>query len=169
MALHTAPITTAAPSGAADEAPLVLQAGASELHVPGADFVIAADYARHGHDLMLTGADGASVLVRGYYMAETPPTLVSDLGARMSPELVAKLAGPLAPGQYAQAGASPGPGAAIGKVELITGGATVTHANGVREALHQGDPVYKGDVVATGAGAKLGLVFVDKTTFALSE
>ncbi|MGE0745585.1 MAG: tandem-95 repeat protein, partial [Rhodospirillales bacterium] len=41
--------------------------------------------------------------------------------------------------------------------------------NGVREALHQGDPVYKGDVVATGAGAKLGLVFVDKTTFALSE
>ncbi len=57
----------------------------------------------------------------------------------------------------------------IGKVGTITGEATATHTDGTTVSLARGAPVFTGDVVETGPGATLGLVFVDKTTFALTE
>ena len=69
---------------------------------------------------------------------------------------------------------------AIGKVVTATGSVTIEHASAVvvqanvpagsgagRTAI--GDPVYKGDVVQTGADGKVGITFTDGTAFNLSS
>jgi hypothetical protein len=70
--------------------------------------------------------------------------------------------------------------ASIGKVVTATGLVTIEHANAVvvqanlppSSGVGQtnvGDPVYKGDVVQTGANGKVGITFTDGTTFSLSS
>jgi hypothetical protein len=68
---------------------------------------------------------------------------------------------------------------AIGKVVTATGSVTIEHASAVvvqanipaggvgQTAI--GDPVYKGDVVQTGADGKVGITFTDGTAFNLSS
>jgi hypothetical protein len=62
----------------------------------------------------------------------------------------------------------------IGKVETVAGSATIEHTGDVvvqaslstgETSAKPGDPVYRGDVVRTGAAAKLALVFNDGTSF----
>jgi len=71
--------------------------------------------------------------------------------------------------------ASPTP---IGKIITTTGSVNIEHAtavvlqanirpNGGETKI--GDSVYKGDVVSTGADSKLGIIFVDGTTFNISS
>jgi hypothetical protein len=65
----------------------------------------------------------------------------------------------------------------IGKVITATGLATVEHGAAVvlqanlpaGGQTRVGDPVYKGDVVITGADSKLGIIFVDGTAFNISS
>ncbi len=70
--------------------------------------------------------------------------------------------------------------AAIGRVVTATGSVTIEHANAVvvqanipaSSGVGQtkvGDPVYKGDVVQTGADGKVGITFTDGTAFNLSS
>jgi Ca2+-binding RTX toxin-like protein len=159
--------------GPPDSESLVLQAGHSgKLSVPGGDFLVSAEYERTGDDLIIVGADGARVIVRDYFTQAEPPNLVSDTGTQMSPELIAMLVGPLAPGQYAQAGGGTAPTAQatlIGRVEIVEGSATATRADGTVVSLTKDSSVFKGDVVRTSGDAKLGIVLIDKTTFALGE
>ena len=82
--------------------------------VPGKPLVVAAeawllkaDFVRSGPDLLLIGADGSKILVRDFFNLENPPDLMTGSGAVVSAELAAKLAGPAAPGQYAQATEAP--------------------------------------------------------------
>jgi hypothetical protein len=65
----------------------------------------------------------------------------------------------------------------IGKVITVVGAIKIEHTtavvlqanlpNGVEPKI--GHPVYKGDVVSTGADGKLGIIFVDGTTFNISS
>ena len=57
----------------------------------------------------------------------------------------------------------------IGKVATAEGPATAARADGTVATLAVGDPVYQGDVLQTGAGGAVGLVFNDHTTFALGS
>lgn len=66
----------------------------------------------------------------------------------------------------------------IGKVMTAQGGVTVEHVNAVvvQAALNNqpgqakvGDPIYRGDIVATAADGKVGIVFADGTAFDLSS
>ncbi len=160
----------AARSGArgSDHVTVLNAHGQAQIAVPGAEFLVHAEYQRLGHDLVLRDA-AHEVVVRGFFDTDIPPTLLSDGGARISGALAARLAGPEAPGQYAQAGAA-GPGAAaIGHVQVIDGSCTARHADGTTTTLSQGASVFQGDVIQTQGGAKLGIVFEDKTTFALGE
>jgi hypothetical protein len=59
--------------------------------------------------------------------------------------------------------------APIGRVDAVTGNATVQHADGTSVALEPGAPLYPRDLIATKADAKLALVFADRTTFALGD
>jgi hypothetical protein len=68
---------------------------------------------------------------------------------------------------------------AIGKVVTATGSVTIEHASAVVVQANIpaggvgqtkiGDPVYKGDVVQTGADGKVGITFTDGTAFNLSS
>ena len=153
-----------------ETSPLVLDgASVRELTIPGADFILTADYSRQGGDLILNARDGsAQVIIRDFFADDTPPTLFSDSGARVSGELATKLAGPMAPGQYAQNG-SIAQAEAIGRVESVTGQATAIRTDGSRVELHKDSAIYKGDTVETSEGASLGIVFIDKGTFAIGE
>jgi hypothetical protein len=68
----------------------------------------------------------------------------------------------------------------IGKVVTATGSVTIEHANAVVVQANVpagsgggptkiGDPVYRGDVVQTGADGKVGITFTDGTAFNLSS
>ena len=70
--------------------------------------LLVADYARDGSDLVLTGADGSQVVIQDYFAQTEPPVLMTESGAIVSADLAAKLAGPLAPGEYSQAEGSLG-------------------------------------------------------------
>jgi len=137
------------------------------VHVADAATLFLGDYSRQGHDLVIE-YNGASVLVEDYFDG-AGGNLVGPNGAFLTPSVVHALAGPNAPGQYAQEGA---PTAAalseIGKVVSIEGTATITHSDGVTVNLANGDPVYQGDVVSTGAGSKLGISFIDDSVFSMS-
>ncbi|HXP97528.1 MAG TPA: hypothetical protein VN809_12505, partial [Telmatospirillum sp.] len=63
----------------------------------------------------------------------------------------------------------PLPQTQIGWVEKLDGTANVRHADGSTGVLHKGDNVLQGDEIRTGSESKIGLVFLDHSTFLLSS
>lgn len=137
------------------------------ITVPDAHLLFNGDFQRHGSDLKIVGEAGQSFLIPGYFKGEKNPTLLSPEGASLSGEIVEALAGPLAPGQYAQAGQQTSDQPAIGRIEQVAGNATIVR-NGVAIAANQGDVVRKGDVVQTGGDGMIAVLFSDGSTFSLS-
>ncbi|MEM7425832.1 MAG: tandem-95 repeat protein, partial [Pseudomonadota bacterium] len=136
--------------------------------IPDAHLLFTADFQRSGNDLVLTGKDGQVFIVEDYFAFADPPHLQSPEGAYLFADVVQALAGPLAPGQYAQAGSTEGK-EPIGQVETLEGTAFATRTDGTKVELKVGDPVFQGDVVETGPDSKLGVTFIDETVFSLSE
>ncbi len=134
-----------------------------------ADFLFSAEFARQGEDLLLHGLEGNEVLLRDYFARDEPPQLESAEGARLSAETVQSLAGPEFPPAYAQAAGEVQLGPPIGEVSSLNGVARVQHSDGSRDNLQDGDPIFLGDVVSTGFGSELGILFVDDTVFSLSS
>ncbi|MBM3516949.1 MAG: FecR domain-containing protein [Alphaproteobacteria bacterium] len=62
------------------------------------------------------------------------------------------------------AGAQP-----IGTVETADGTVLITHLDGTHESAGAGSPVYQGDVIETGSGASVLVVFADGTTLAIGQ
>jgi VCBS repeat-containing protein len=137
------------------------------ITVPDAHLLFNGDFQRAGPDLKIVGADGKSFLIPDYFKAEKRATLLSPEGASLTPEVVEALAGPLAPGQYAQAGQQASDQPAIGRIEQVAGNATIVR-NGVAMTANQGDVVRKGDVVQTGGDGMIAVLFADGSTFSLS-
>src|SRR5262249_49348992 len=133
------------------------------IEIDDARFLFSAHFKKSGPDLILTGDDGRKLVVADYFNTTKHPDLTSH-GATLSGDLVAHLAGPAAPGQYAQAGAPAG-AQGIGKCDRLGGAATVQHANGVVEELKAGDAILKGDVVMTSDGSSAVLSLMDGTVF----
>ena len=144
---------------------LFLSEGPAPDHVEIGEtsFLFSAHFKKSGADLILTGDDGHKLVLVDYFNLTRRPDLTSH-GATMSADLVTRLAGPDAPGQYAQAGAPAG-AQVIGKCERLGGGATVQHANGVTEELKVNDVILKGDVVMTSDGSSAVLSLSDGTVF----
>src|SRR4029077_4483126 len=135
------------------------------IDIPDAALLFRGHFTRSGPDLVLTGQDGHRFVVTGYFASEKHPDLVAPNGAHLNGDLVDLLAGSPTPGHYAQAGTTLPPDA-IGKVEKVVGQVTLIH-NGVAGPLHVGDPVYKTDVVQTGANSSCGIAFPDGTALDL--
>ena len=138
---------------------------ADRIDISDAELLFRGHFARSGPDLVLTGQDGHRLLVTGYFASEKHPDLVAPNGAHLSGDVIDLLAGSPTPGQYAQAHTTLPP-EAIGKVEKVVGQVTLIH-NGVAGPLHVGDPVYKTDVVETGANSSCGIAFPDGTALDL--
>ena len=83
-------------------------AGPAAVLVPDAHLLFSGNYARAGSDLVISGEDGSGHVIAGYFAHVTPPALQSPDGALLTAEPVAALAGPRAPGQYAQLGQTAG-------------------------------------------------------------
>ncbi|MEM7596474.1 MAG: Ig-like domain-containing protein [Pseudomonadota bacterium] len=126
-----------------------------------------ADFVRDGSDLVLKNNGVDDIRIVDYFAQNTPADLITANGARLTGETVEKLAGPMAPGQYAQAGQATG-GEPIGQVETVEGGAQVQRADGTVEDLIVGMKVFQNDVVSTPDGAKLSVTFLDGTIFTLA-
>lgn len=139
------------------------------VQVPSAALLTGGDYLRVGLDLLITGPDGQQVLIEDYFLTDSPPDLTSPDGAQIAGDLAERLAGSLAPGQLAQAGAGGVAKQAIGHVETANGSVTVVHADGTKGILHKGDPIFQGDVLQTAKGAAVGLLFVDNTAMSLGS
>jgi len=139
--------------------------------VPGGAWFLSAAFSHQGPDLLLTGTDGAHVIIRDFFALDNPPDLISEGGAVIAGDLALKLAGPLAPGQVAQATGLVTPGAAesIGKVDVADGTVAVVRIDGTRVAVARGDDIFQGDSIETGQGGAIGITFIDETTFSLGE
>ncbi len=149
--------------------PIILDAsGGGDVVVPGGHFILVADYARSGPDLVLTGPDSPGVVVRDFFATDAPPSLYTEGGSLVPGDLATRLAGPLAPGQYVQAG-SLAPGEAIGTVDEISGDVVAVRADGSRVPLGDGDSVFQGDVLETGDDGLVQIVLADRSEFALEE
>ena len=128
----------------------------------------ACEFEAVGDNLVITAPDGTVTVVRGYFGMENPPELVSPGGGEMSGDMVAQLAGPVAPGQYAQAGEAIGT-QPIGTVENVSGTVMAIRADGTRIELQVGDPVYQGDILETSEDGAIGVILADETTFSMAE
>ncbi|MGF9757993.1 Ig-like domain-containing protein [Microvirga sp. 0TCS3.31] len=131
------------------------------------DVLFSADFKRSGGDLLLTRHETTAIIL-DYFRGERRLSITTPEGASLTGAAVEALAGPDPSGQYAQAGNATPTRTPIGRVEKVSGSATVLR-NGVPVELRLGDMVAKGDVVQTGAGSSLTIKFNDGTVFSLSS
>lgn len=133
---------------------------------PDRDLLFTGDFRRSGADLVLQGHD-TTAIISNYFTRERRLTITTPEGASLNGEVVEALAGPDPPGQYAQSAGMAATRVAIGRVEKVTGSATVLR-NGIPVDLRPGDTVTKGDVVQTASDSSLAIRFNDGTVFLLS-
>lgn len=139
--------------------------GQTRVDLPDTSYVTDATMTRDGVDLVLETPEG-TVVVEGYFAAEPTPHLVSPDGTTLTPNLVESFI--RSDSEYANLGsvtdASP-----VGAVQEISGEATVTRLDGTVEVAGIGTPIYQGDVVETNEDGAVNIMFIDQTTFAVSE
>lgn len=147
-----------------------IDAGDSDsIVIPHGNALLHADFERAGPDLFVRMPEGIGedLGIANYFRAENTPDLVSDGGARLLGGTVEKLAGPMAPGEVAQASGS-ALGEPVGEVSQIRGTVTVTRADGSEEQLEAGSPIYQDDVISSGPDGALGIAFVDNSTMSMA-
>ena len=72
---------------------VVLQAEpGSPLVVPHGALLLVANFVRQDSDLLLVGPDGTHIFIKGYFALDHPPALMTEGGAMLAPDLVARLA-----------------------------------------------------------------------------
>ncbi len=71
----------------------ILPARGRALRLPAAIRIGGCRFRRWGDDLWLTQASGERMIVRGFYVCETPPDLRDDAGILLPGELARLLAG----------------------------------------------------------------------------
>lgn len=135
--------------------------------VPDSALLFQGQFFRVGPDLYIVNDGAANFRVPNYFSAGKPADLHDPNGAVLRGDLVELLAGPIAPGQYAQVGEAPALGP-IGQVETAEGTTSVQRVDGTVETLQVGMKIYQHDVIATGEAASVSVTFVDGTIFTLS-
>ena len=126
-----------------------------------------ANLSRTQTDLIATSPEGKELVFVDYFTNHELPSIQTENGLLFNGSLINTLAGPLAPGQYAQAA---GEGAlSIGEVSSVTGTARAIRLDGNEFSLSNGDPIFQGDTIEVSGSGAVGLVFLDKTTLSLSD
>lgn len=137
----------------------------STVSVPDNEFITNSEMIRDGYDLILK-TDGGEIVIEGYFLASPPPMIVSEQGFQLSPVLVNSFVH--SPAQYAQ-NSSMTDVSPVGSVQEVSGNTTVTRTDGTVETIRIGTLVYEGDIVETGADGAVNIVFIDETSFAVSD
>ena len=105
----------------AGSATQIIEASSGMVMLPSGQFTSDAQYLQQGDDLLLIGPDGATVVVRGYFLLDNPPNLITPEGGVISPSLVRSFTPPETVGQYALAGDQLAQAESIGTVKALTG------------------------------------------------
>ncbi len=140
--------------------------GQEVIELPSGDFIADAQMTKDGHDLVLEAPDGSVVVIEGYFLADPAPVLQAPNGAALTPELVDAFA--KAPSEFAQTG-SLNDESPVGAIEELSGDARIIRTDGTVETVQIGTPVYQGDVIETSGDGAVNIVFIDETSFAISE
>ena len=140
--------------------------GQEVIQLDNNDFIADSQMTKDGYDLVLEAPDGSVVVIEGYFLAEPAPVLQGPNGSALTPELVDSFA--KAPAEFAK-GSSLTDESPVGTIEELSGEATVTRADGTVEAIQLGTPIYEGDIIETSADGAVNIVFIDETSFAISE
>lgn len=128
-----------------------------------------ADMALHrdGQDLVLRG-DGQDIVVEGYFLSDPQPDLMSESGARLSPDLVQSFIVQEGPAQYAafetMSDVSP-----VGHITELEGTATIIRSDGSSHSIQNGMPVFEGDIIETADNGAVNITFIDESSFAVSD
>ncbi len=140
--------------------------GEKQVDLPDSSYVSDASMSRDGADLVLETPEG-TVVVEGYFAAEPTPHLVAPDGTTLTPDLVQSFVH--GGNEYANAGQSTNDSSPVGSVQEIAGEASVTRLDGTVEVVGIGTPIYQGDVIETEEGGAVNIMFIDETSFAVSE
>ena len=140
----------------------ILGSDGAHIVIPGGNMLLHADFTRAGADLLITSPDGSQFVIVDYFNGQTEAGLITEGGALLPFDLVSALAGPASPGQYAQSedGIEEVP---IGRISETVGEATATRVDGTTVTLTKDSPVFQGDILETGAGGAVAMVFIDET------
>ncbi len=138
----------------------------SKIELPDSSYVTDSDISRDGVDLVLETSEG-TVVVEGYFASEPTPHLTSPEGMTLTPSLVNSFAS--GDNQYASSGQSANDVSPVGAIQEISGQATVTRLDGTVETAGIGTPIYQGDIIETDEDGAVNIMFIDETTFAVSE
>lgn len=144
---------------------MTLDGNQQTLDLPDASFVKDADMSRDGMDLILQSPKG-EVIVEDYFAQIQPPTLNAPEGYALTPQLVESFvkSSPF----YADSG-SMSDESPVGAVQEITGSASVTRTDGTTENVQIGTPIFQGDIIETSESGAVNIMFIDETSFAVSE
>ncbi len=141
--------------------------GQSSIPLPDIHAIAQADLSRDGDNLILTAHDGSKIIVENYFNAEPTPALTTPQGT-LTPELVKSFVHDAhdvrVAGIETANDASP-----VGTIKEVSGHATITHPDGTVETAVTGMPVHEGDIIQTDAKGAVNLVFIDESSFAVSE
>lgn len=138
----------------------------ARIDVPSPGFTADAHIMRDGQDLILTSPDGKTIEIEGYFSADTTPSIHAPDGSVLTPKLVHSFV-QSAPEYAANETASDE--SPIGAAQEVKGDAFIVHADGTKEKLAVGAPVFEGDVIETSKEGAVNIVFVDETSLAVSE
>lgn len=141
------------------------EAGGS-IRLEDAALLFRGEFARLGSDLVISDTFHR-IVVHDYFRVEVRPRLEAPNGAALSETAIEALSLDPHGERVAQAGAPEG-NAAIGRVQTLTGTATVIR-NGTSVTLQVGDLVYKNDALQTGRDSSLSVSFLDGTLFSLAS
>ncbi|MBL27097.1 MAG: hypothetical protein CMM50_06045, partial [Rhodospirillaceae bacterium] len=115
-------MTGSATGAAKGDAMLIEAAGRASIELPSDFPLLSADFVRLGSDLLLVAEDGGQILIQDYFDAPAA-ALVQPDGIHgeinIAGHTVTSFAGPLAPGQLAQAGDVALGGEPIGTVDSV--------------------------------------------------
>jgi len=150
-----------------DNGNTVLQSnGDTLINLPDASFVKDADLSRDGFDLVLE-LNGETITIEGYFLSEPAPNLVAPDGTTLTPDLVESFT--QGGNEYANASISQNDASPIGAIQEISGDVTVIRTDGTEQGVSIGTPIFQGDVIETSENGAVNIMFVDETTFAVSE
>lgn len=139
------------------------------VELPNGEFVTNAAFVRDGANLSMMSPDGETITIEGYFNQSPLPDITTADGGFLSPEMVDAFLPPQHVAQYASAGNSMSDASPAGQITELIGEATIVRADGSRVEAKVGASVFPGDVVETSAKGAVNILFIDNTTFAISE
>ena len=132
------------------------------------DWLPKANFHRSSSDLVAkSSSNNEQITLVDYFSNFDLPSVLTTNGLLLNGSLLSTLAGPVSIGKYAQATETEI--LSIGEVTSVNGTVKATRIDGNIFELSVGDPVFQGDTIETTGNGSVGLVFIDKTTFSLSE